>query len=68
MRLSSLIQRIPHLVLDITLAVILLALLAMSLIDLPAVVHAVTIVMIGGGVLAAVVVKIIGHAGRGSIR
>jgi len=68
MRLPTLIQYIPHIVLDIVLAVVLLALLAMSLIDLPAVVHATTIVLIGGGVLLAAIVRVIGHARRGSIR
>lgn len=68
MRLSALIQSIPHLVLDLVLAIVILALVAMSLVDLPAVVHAFTIVMIGGGVLASVVVKIVQHAGKGRAR
>lgn len=68
MRFSHLLQRVPHLVLDLVLAIVILALVAVSLIDLPAVVHAFTIVMIGGGVLASVVVKIVQHAGRGRTR
>lgn len=63
MRFSHLLQRVPHLVLDALLAVVILALLAVSLVDLPAVVHAFTIVLIGGGVLAGVVVKLVKHAG-----
>lgn len=64
MRLSAVIQRIPHLALDIVLAIQILALLVMSLIDLPSVVHAITITMVCGGLIAAVVVKLVEHGNR----